>query len=79
MEKKYREFFINEVGMPKRVVFLMGLAKKLPNSRLVAMAMITGAKYLEKYYYKVGKDEYDKAFAKLRHPAYKRKARTDVI
>lgn len=79
MEKKYREFFINEVGMPKRVVLLMGLAKKFPNSKLITMALITGARYLEKYYYKVGKDEYDKAFSKLRHPAYNRKARKDVI
>jgi len=73
MEKHYRDFFIKEVGMPKRVVFLMGLAKKLPNSKLVAKALKSGIIYLENYYYKVGKDEYEKAFAKLRHPAYNKR------
>jgi hypothetical protein len=79
MKKKYREFFINEVGMPKRVVFLMRFAKMSPYSKLVATALLIGVRYLESYYHKVGKDEYDKAFAKLRHPAYNRKARKDVI
>lgn len=79
MEKKYREFLINEVGVPKRVVFLMRFAKMSPYSKVVATAFLTGVRYLESYYHKVGKDEYDKAFAKLRHPAYKRKARKDVI
>lgn len=82
MDKNTTHFFINVVGMPKRVVFMLRVAKAFPklDNRLLGLALREASIYLEKYYYKVGADEYEKTLAKLRHPAYKKRGtRKNVI
>lgn len=70
MNKHTINFFINEVGMPKHLVFMMKYANKFPDY-VIAKILIRGSHYLDRYYHKVGADEYEKAMSKLRHPAYK--------
>jgi uncharacterized protein YxeA len=84
MNKHRKDFLIKEVGMPKRIVLILILAKKFPQiarrTEIAHYAFSNALVYLEKHYEKVGNDEYEKSMSKLRHPAYnKRGTRKNVI
>jgi hypothetical protein len=73
MDKRTRKFFLEQVGMPRSLVYRLMFYKVFPKARGKAFFEALVNIFLYRYYEKVGEQQYLLETSFVRHPAGKRK------
>ena len=73
MNKKVRKFYLEKVGMPKRLVRRVMFYKVFPKSKGKAFYDAVVNIFLYRYYEKVGEQQYLLETSIVKHPAGKMK------
>lgn len=73
MDKKTRKFFLEQVGMPRSLVYRLMFYKVFPRARGMAFFQAVANAFIHRYYERVGHDKFMLETSVVRHPAGKRK------